>query len=241
MTSNRTYQSALREAQANKTREQILAGLVRTMASGITEISIPAVAKEAGVSVPTVYRYFPTKRALVEALGGYLAAKAGLGQVVARPPSSPEELAALARRMHEASEGLDDVLRAAAASELGRELRKDAIPMRIKTIAHALAPVRDRFDEAEWSHLCNVVLVLASSATIRAFKDYLQLPGKDSGDAVAWAIETLCRGSANKTQPPQGTKARRGRAEGRDGHDARDAMGTYSREPGPRRSGARGR
>lgn len=208
MNSNRPYQSALRAAQVKKTREQILEGLVRTMASGITEVSVPAVAQEAGVSVPTVYRYFPTKRALVEALGGHLAAKAGVGQVATRPPSSPEELAALARRMHEASEGLGDVLRAAAVSELGRTLRKDAIPMRLKAIEHALLPVREHFDAAEWGHLRNVVLVLTSSAMLRAFKDYLELSGKDSGEAVAWAIETLCRGRMKELGAKQRTRSR---------------------------------
>ncbi len=71
MNKKKLYQSQLRQEQMKRTRELILEGLIKTMASGIAELSIPAVAHEAGVSIPTVYRYFRTKRDLIEALGGY--------------------------------------------------------------------------------------------------------------------------------------------------------------------------
>ncbi|GAC1388484.1 MAG: hypothetical protein NVSMB49_00720 [Ktedonobacteraceae bacterium] len=60
------------------------------MAHGITEISIPVVARQVGVSVPTVYRDFRTKRDLIEALGGYVVQKAGFA--ISQPPHSLEEL-----------------------------------------------------------------------------------------------------------------------------------------------------
>ena len=64
----RTYSSALRDEQADATRTRILEALVRTMAAGIGGLSIPAVAREAGVSIPTIYRHFGSKHGLVEAL-----------------------------------------------------------------------------------------------------------------------------------------------------------------------------
>ena len=48
------------------------------MAHGLADLSIPEVAREAGVSVPTVYRYFMAKRELIEALGIYTLQKLGL-------------------------------------------------------------------------------------------------------------------------------------------------------------------
>ena len=54
MKEKHTYSSRLREEQAQRTREQILEGLVKTMARGMATVSIPAVAREAGVSIPTV-------------------------------------------------------------------------------------------------------------------------------------------------------------------------------------------
>ena len=58
----------LRDAHKNATRSRI----VRAVADLVAEahpasISVPAVAKRAGVGVATVYRYFPTKEALLDA------------------------------------------------------------------------------------------------------------------------------------------------------------------------------
>src|SRR4051812_38582197 len=77
-TSRRRYASTLRDERADDTRRRILDGLVRTMAGGVAGLSVPAVAREAGVSVPTVYRYFRTKAELVDALAPYLADKSRL-------------------------------------------------------------------------------------------------------------------------------------------------------------------
>jgi AcrR family transcriptional regulator len=50
----------LRAAQAQATRARILEATVNVMARGVASVSIPAVAREARVSVPTVYRHFGT-------------------------------------------------------------------------------------------------------------------------------------------------------------------------------------
>ncbi len=189
MKEKKAYRSSLREEQKKRTREQILEGLIRTMARGIAEVSIPAVAREAGVSVPTVYRYFPTKRDLIEALGNYSVQKAGFG--ARQPPHSPEELAAMVKELFVRYEGLDETLRAAAASELGYEMRKEVLPARLKAIEDALAPVKEQYNENDWIRLRNIVLVLSSTAMIRAFKNYLDLSGEEAADSVIWALLTL--------------------------------------------------
>src|SRR5215470_18818192 len=68
----RVYRSPLRDERAIQTRTRILDGLVQVMArNGIAELSIPLIARQAGVSIPSVYRYFPTKRDLITALDEY--------------------------------------------------------------------------------------------------------------------------------------------------------------------------
>ncbi len=191
MKEKHAYTSRLRQEQKNRTREQILEGLVRTMAHGIAVLSIPTVAREAGVSVPTVYRYFRTKRDLIEALGSYLVQKIGFGQV--QLPHSPEELTAMVENLFISYEGLDETLRAAAVSEFSYEARKKALPARLKIIEEALAPVRTKFNEKDWIRLRNIVLVLSSTATVRAFKDYLDLSGEEAADSVNWAILRLAQ------------------------------------------------
>lgn len=201
MNEKHEYHSPLRQEQMKRTRDQILEGLIRAMAHGFADLSIPAVAKEAGVSVPTVYRYFRTKRELLEALGGYLVQKAGLS--VRQLPRNPEELIAGVRQLYVRYEGIDETLRAAAMSELAYETRKEILPARLKMIEDALAPVARLFDEADRIRLRNVVLILSTTAMVQAFKNYLDLSGEEAADNVAWAIRVLisARSETNETEP----------------------------------------
>lgn len=209
MKEKHAYQSQLREEQMKRTRAQILEGLIRVMANGIIELSIPAVAREAGVSVPTVYRYFRTKRELVEALPMYLLARSGVQ--IAGPPQSPEELAEMVRRVYYTADWSDEAVRAAALSEASMQLRKEGIPARLQMIAHALAPVQQQFNETDWQRLCRIVLVLSSSAMLRAFSDYLDITGEEAADVVTWAMLTLTHGHSspdNENMPDSPTTER---------------------------------
>ena len=172
-----------------QTHVLILEGLIKTMAKGIVTWSIPDVAREAGVSVPTVYRYFRTKQDLVQALSVYVLQKAGLANM--QFPHSPEELISMVRELYIRSEAMSDDFRMASLSELAQEVRKEGIPVRIKVIEDALAPVLSSFNEQDRLHLVRIVLLLTSSAMIRAFKDYLDLTGVKAADTVTWAILTL--------------------------------------------------
>ena len=85
----RSYRSQLRAEQAEVTRARILDATVRVMAAGLPFLSIPAVAREAGVSVPTVYRHFGTKRDLLAAVYPHVVRGAGLDNLT-RPRSIDE-------------------------------------------------------------------------------------------------------------------------------------------------------
>ena len=189
MKERKPYQSQLRQEHKEQTRDLILEGLIKTMAQGVVTWSIPDVAREAGVSVPTVYRYFRTKKDLVQALGVYVLRKVGIASM--GPPRSPEDLVAMVREMYIRSEGLSDAFRMASVSELAQEFRKEGMPVRLKAFEDALAPILPSFNEQDRGHLVRIVLLLTSSAMIRAFKDYLDLTGIEAADTVAWAILTL--------------------------------------------------
>jgi len=180
-----------------RTRDLIMEGLIRTMASGAVTWSIPDVARESGVSVPTIYRYFRTKQELVEGLGAYVVRKVGLAAM--QPPRSPQELVAMVREMYLRSEGMGDAMKMASVSELAQEIRKESIPVRLKMIEMALAPVLSSFSEQERIYLVRMTLLLTSSALIRAFDQYLDLAGAEAADTIIWAILALTRaGSLNQ-------------------------------------------
>jgi AcrR family transcriptional regulator len=65
----RTYDNTGRAAAAAQTRARILdAAYVLFLAHPFRDVTIPRIAEDAGVSVPTVVQHFRTKDALVEAL-----------------------------------------------------------------------------------------------------------------------------------------------------------------------------
>jgi AcrR family transcriptional regulator len=158
--------------------------------------------REAGVSVPTVYRYFRTKRDLIDALHIYLIEK--LSRNISsspslHPPRTLEELAVMVRQVFLSVEGLDETARAAIPSALSFEIRKEALPARIKMIEDVLAPVLEGLDERDRVRLRNVVLILSSTAMVRAFKDYLDLSGEEAADNAIWAILTLTEAAKQKS------------------------------------------
>jgi AcrR family transcriptional regulator len=54
-------------ADAQRNRDRLLEVAVRAFASGLPEVTLDAIAREAGVGIGTLYRHFPTREALVEA------------------------------------------------------------------------------------------------------------------------------------------------------------------------------
>ncbi len=195
----------LREAHREHTRDQIMEGLIQVMAEGAVTWSVPDVARAAGVSVPTVYRYFRTKKDLVQGLGAFVGRKVGFA--AAGPPRSPEALVALVRHMFVSAEQAGEALRLAAVSELAQDFRQHAMPLRLRMIEGALAPVRDRFTAEDWERLVRVVLVLASTAMIRALDDYLGLTGEPAADVVGWAILRLAGEASPLEQEPRAAPA----------------------------------
>jgi AcrR family transcriptional regulator len=198
MKKKKEYHSNLRQEQMQRTRDQILEALVRTIGQGVAGLSIPAVAREAGVSIPTVYRYFHTKQELVSALGSYLMQKLGLGNL--QPPRSLDELLEITRRGYINSVGLDDAIKAATVSELGSQLRKSAMPLRVKMLEQAIAAELEPLNERDRVRLRNMVLILTSSAMIRAFQEYLELSGEEAADNVIWAVRLLVRAAAQEAE-----------------------------------------
>lgn len=187
------YRSDLRREQKASTRARILDGLARVMAEGVAELSIPAVASASGVSVPTVYRHFPNKKALLAALAPHVEKKSGAGEVP--DPRDPEELAALAYVLFKRLDSLDAATRAAMASRLGKRMRRESmIGGRRALIERALEPAARAMAPVDRERLVNVVLILWSSASLQAFKDYLGLDAEQAADHVAWAIRALTDG-----------------------------------------------
>lgn len=171
---------------------------MRTMARGVADLTIPAVAEEAGVSVPTIYRHFGTKRELLDALGPYVIEKTHL--MPESPLTDLGELRDLARDVYRRHGEMDLTLRAAMASELGGVIRREHMPERLAMMRSAVVAAAPELDEPTVDRLSLILVLLLSSAVMRAMKDYFELTGDDAADRVGWAAEVLIRGARSDPQ-----------------------------------------
>jgi AcrR family transcriptional regulator len=194
----RVYRSPLRDERAVQTRTRILDGLVQVMAkNGIAELSIPLIAREAGVSIPSVYRYFPTKRDLITALDEYAHQKGSFTLDEFGPMETPEDVARIVPLTFKRREAIQSTLSAAMNSRLGYTMRQQEFAERAKHFSEALRPVSKNLKREEQQWLTDVVFILSSYACVRAFRDYLGLNTEEAGKRVAWAIRLLSRGASS--------------------------------------------
>lgn len=195
----RAYNSQLRAQQAQETRARILDATVKVMAAGIASVSIPDVAREAGVSVPTVYRHFGTKQALLAAVYPHLAHRAGLGQVVV--PESVDEFREMVRNVFGRLFSLGDEARVAMTSHASEEARRIQMPNRYAMSRRFAATVIPTAARADQDRLARVLVVLASSSAMRLWLDHLGSSVDEAADDVDWLIRKVLAatpGSATK-------------------------------------------
>src|SRR5438046_350996 len=110
----RRYTTAWREQQAAQTRDSILNSVVQVLAGGLADLSMPAIAREAGLSVRTIYRHFPTKRDLLIAVGERMDRQAGYQ--LDPLPRSPEDLGQTIRDAYRQADSLSAQIQAAYAT-----------------------------------------------------------------------------------------------------------------------------
>jgi AcrR family transcriptional regulator len=184
----RPYRSALRGAQQQQTRERILEAAIAQIAEdGLSELTIPLVAERAEVSLRTVYRHFPTKDDLIDAVAEFRDSQFGSHG----PPESVEHLLATTPALFEGFAARDDLVRASDVSAAGRQIHDRARRRRAKALTKILEDVTADLTPAEARRLAATVQVLWSTRAWLTLHDNWGMDGKEAGKAVQWAIETL--------------------------------------------------
>ena len=188
----RPYQSALREAQAEATRTRILEAVAEVLAGGVDTLSIPAVADRAEVSVGTVYRHFGDKAGLLKGLVAYAGTSTGIE--VDRAPENLDELDEVVGKVFRHFEAVDDLLRAAFASRIGREARLQSSEQRLADMEAMFRHVEPDLTPEQITHIAKTTLILTASDTFREWKERLGLTADEAAEEVMWTIRTLLEG-----------------------------------------------
>jgi AcrR family transcriptional regulator len=185
----REYRSELRAQQAEETRARILDASVRVMAGGLAYVSIPAIAREAGVSIPTVYRHFGTKRGLLAAVYPHTVSRAGLDKI--QLPNSIDELRAGMRAYFDRLESFDDLARAAMASPASQEVRALNMPDRLAMFRRVADSIVPRPSEVDRDRIARLLVVLTASSSVRLWRDQLAASVDEAADDVDWVIDAV--------------------------------------------------
>jgi AcrR family transcriptional regulator len=185
----RKYRSELRSQQAEATRQRILDATGRVMAGGLAFVSIPAVAREAGVSVPTVYRHFPTKHDLLAAIYPHALRRAGLDEVAV--PRSMDELRHGLRAHFGRTDSLLDLARAAMASPASDEVRRLSMPRRLAAFRQVADSIEPKLSKADRDRIARLLVILTASSALRLWRDQLGSSVEEAADDVDWVLRAI--------------------------------------------------
>lgn len=188
----RKYTSQLREQQAGRTRERILDALVEVLAEGVESLSMPAVAEQAGVSVGTIYRHFGDKAGLLDALYSHAGKRTGIE--VGSIPETLDEVDDVVRRVFQHFEDTDDLMRAAFASRIGREVRIGQTAERLEGMRQTVRATNPNISSDQLEHLARLMFILTTSDVYMQWKDRLGLDPEEVADEVMWALRAAIRG-----------------------------------------------
>jgi AcrR family transcriptional regulator len=195
----RAYGSPLRAQQAEETRERILDATVRVMADGLAFVSIPRVAREAGVSVPTVYRHFATKRDLLGAIYAHSVRRAGLDELVR--PRSMDELRAGLRTYFERTDSFGDLARAAMASPASDEVRRLNMPDRVAIFRRLADSLEPKPSPEDRDRIARLLVVLTASSALRLWRDQLGSSVEEAADDVDWVLRAVIASATSRKGP----------------------------------------
>src|SRR5688500_17234385 len=185
----REYRSELRAEQAAETRKRILDAAVRVSATGIASLSIPAVAREAGVSVPTIYRHFATKRDMLAAVYPHVVREAGLDELAI--PRSMDELRDGLRTYYERTDSLGDLARLAMASPASDEVRRLNMPRRLAIFQRVADSIVPTPSPADRDRIARLLVILTASSALRLWRDQLGSSVEEVADDVDWVVRAV--------------------------------------------------
>jgi AcrR family transcriptional regulator len=190
---------SLRDEQRALTRRKVLAAVLDLVAEGsLDELSVPKVAQRSGVSVPTIYRYFPTRDELLAAAAAEPSRQALSQPRTPRPDD--DELAAFQRAMWHDFAGNLPLLRHQIASTAGREMRTLRLERSRSLLAgyigrHGIDP-----QSGGGQRLISLLLLINGSLALVELHDRQGLDVDEALDRSLWAMRTLVEATRHEVQ-----------------------------------------
>lgn len=178
----------LRERQAEQVRLALLEATIAELETkAVDDVSMGDVAAAAGVSLRTLYRYFPDRPSLLHAAGECLYTSLAVPVDISGPSEISTSFLDAAARLSTRP----TLTRALVRTTAGRTARSAGRGQRVEAICTALKPVTDGLDPDTARRATAVIAHLCSAASWVAITDDSQCEDAEAQQAVAWAIDTL--------------------------------------------------
>ncbi|MGH9087094.1 MAG: TetR/AcrR family transcriptional regulator [Acidimicrobiales bacterium] len=151
------------------------------------DVSMADVANSAGISLRTLYRYFPDRASLFQAAGEHLYGSLGVPFDIAGPEGISSSLLEAAGRLSTRPR----LARALVRTTAGRATRSAVRGQRVDAIKGALEPLTDELDTDTARRVVAVICHLCSAASWVLIAEDSGLDDADAQQAVSWAIDAL--------------------------------------------------
>jgi AcrR family transcriptional regulator len=199
----RRYQSPVREERSQRVRASLLDACEALLLEvPVEEVTLPAVARRAGVSKPTAYSYFPDNDALMAGFLGHLRDRIGMDHKTlagVEPARLPAAVRDNYRRFDENARLLQRIMDSPSYERvrLSRKIDRAALAMPVWDGSALKRGLRERLGP---------VYMLVSPPSWRWLRETWGLSGEEAARAAAWAMSTLVTALNAEGVEPQKTR-----------------------------------
>jgi AcrR family transcriptional regulator len=200
----RPYASVLRDQQSSATRSMILDAVAGMFAQKPTEeLSTKQIAERAGVSEPTIYRHFPDREALINALAHRLLDRADAERGPRRIETLEDFIDEVGWYFEQSdahvSEAMADAMLSADPRRLSDRTRK-----RLQEIDGAVRKSLPELSPRDQHRIAALLRTIASAPTWLRMREEFGLASSESAPLVVWALKTLVQAARKGTLPKSG-------------------------------------
>lgn len=186
----RSYISRLRQQQKESTRDRILESVAELISEGrIMDFSVKEVSDRAEVSYASVYRHFPTRESILEAL--YETASEMMSQDIQIKPQALKDLPEMARRAIELFEERPNLTQAFTVALTANNIQPKSRNQRDLRIQEIIAKTDSQLSPEMVRQYAAIISLLSSSIAWVTLKGRFGLEAEEASEAIAWALETL--------------------------------------------------
>jgi AcrR family transcriptional regulator len=180
----------LRDEHRELTRRTVMRAVLELVAEGsLDELSVPNVARRSGVSVATIYRYFPTKDALLSAAADE-PSRLALEQAGPTRPGD-DEFASFQRAMWHGFSSNLALLRHQVASQAGRDMREARLERSVGLLRFYLDGQGVATQGPDADRLIALLVLITGSLALVELHDRQGLPVDEAVDHTQWAAHVL--------------------------------------------------